>query len=63
MDLVQKDMEVFGITHTEEEIKDMTKTQWKKNVKEVVSKKSFEFLKDENEKKVKPSKLILKNLE
>ena len=53
-------MEVLGVTNTEEEIKYMTKTQWKKYVNEVVPQKSFEFLKDENEKKLKTKQINFK---
>ena len=60
--LVKQDMEEVGFEFTEEEIKLMSKVQWKKLVHETITETAFEYLKETNENMSKTKHIIFEKL-
>ena len=60
--LVKQDMEEVGFEFTEEEIKLMSKVQWKKLGHETITETAFEYLKETNENKSKTKHILFEKL-
>ena len=61
-DLVQKDLEDLNIVLSEEDIQDLTKSQWKKYVHEKAKEEAFKALIEENDQKSKTKHIAFEKL-